>query len=69
MRTTVAGPLLLSLDLITHEATLMLGALDREQENIPDDDRREAKRRVVKLRAEAQELCDWISEAWVQKKN
>jgi NTP pyrophosphatase (non-canonical NTP hydrolase) len=69
MRATVTPPLLVSLDTITHEATSMLGVLDRERKNIPNDDRREATRRILKLRAEAQELCDWISEAWGQEKN
>ncbi len=58
---SATADLLASLDVIAHETSLMLNALDvadvRRQE-----DRREAKRRVLEIRAKAQELFDWLSE-------
>jgi hypothetical protein len=44
------------LETITAETTTMLSALD-DAETTPD--RREAKRRVLEMRAQAQELFDW----------
>ena len=69
MRPTITASLLSSLDVIAHETTSMLNALDRQRETIPEEDRREAKRRVLELRAKAQELFDWIGEAWGLPRN
>jgi hypothetical protein len=50
--------LIQSLDIITAETVTMLAAL-HEAQMTPD--RREAKRRVLQIRTDAQELFDWLS--------
>jgi hypothetical protein len=60
---TASAALLRSLDAISAETTAMLDVLDSPRGDVPDDSRREAKRRVLEIRARTQELFDWISEA------
>lgn len=60
---TATAQLLTSLDSIVHETTLMLSALDGTERQLSAPDRREAKRRVLEIRARAQELFEWLSEA------
>jgi hypothetical protein len=55
---TETAVLLQSLDVISAETVTMLTTLD-ESEGTPD--RREAKRRVLEIKAMAQELFDWLS--------
>ena len=69
MRLVVTAPLLVSLDAIAHETSTMLDALARHRHEIPDDDRREANRRVLELREKSQELFEWISETWGMPRN
>jgi hypothetical protein len=59
---TASAALLASLETIAHETTLMADALDTAT-GLPANERREAKRRVMEIRARAQELFEWISEA------
>lgn len=63
---TVTAALLASLDAIAHETTNMLHVLDRE--SLPEaSDQREAKRRVLEIRAQTQELFDWLSEVRLEE--
>jgi hypothetical protein len=55
---TATAALIVSLDVITAETTTMLTVLD---DATASPDRREAKRRVLEIRASAQELFDWLS--------
>jgi hypothetical protein len=59
--------LLASLDTISHEATLMLAALDAAGDEVRQEDRREAKRRVTVIREEAQAMLDWLSEVRLEE--
>lgn len=61
---TATAALLASLESITYETVQMLAVLDDEA---PSSDRREAKRRVLEIRAKAQELFDWLSEARLEE--
>lgn len=61
MPATPAAQLLQSLDLITAEIVTMLDVLDTAPRLSPDD-RREAKRRVMEMRARAQEVFEWVRE-------
>jgi hypothetical protein len=61
---TATAILLASLDVITAETTTMLSALD-DADLTPD--RREAKRRVLEIRARAQELFDWLAEVGLEE--
>jgi hypothetical protein len=63
---TASAALLSSLDVISHETTLMEIALD-DAEALPASERREAKRRVMEIRARAQELFEWISAARLEE--
>jgi hypothetical protein len=56
---TATAALLASLDVITAETTTMLTALD---DATASPDRREAKRRVLEIKALSQELFEWLSE-------
>jgi hypothetical protein len=60
-RMSATADLLASLDVISHETTLMLSAIDQAHAARPDD-RREVKRRALELRRQAQELFDFLSE-------
>jgi hypothetical protein len=60
MRSATAR-LLASLDSISAETVQILDAL--ESPGIDPADRREAKRRVLEIRARAHELIEWLSEA------
>ncbi|HYI08519.1 MAG TPA: hypothetical protein VEK57_05585 [Thermoanaerobaculia bacterium] len=63
MPATATSELLASLDTITFEAMEMLAVLD-DAEGLPSNsDRREAKRRILEIRARAQELFEWLTEA------
>lgn len=66
---TATASLLRPLDVISHETTLMLKTLDGEeaQRIASASDQREAKRRVLEIRARTQELFEWISEAWLEE--
>jgi hypothetical protein len=61
---TATASLLASLDVITSETTTMLAALDDASMTT---DRREAKRRVMEIRARAQELFDWVAEVGLEE--
>jgi hypothetical protein len=63
---TTSAALLASLETITHETVLMADALD-VAEGLPAGERREAKRRVMEIRARAQELFEWVSEARLEE--
>lgn len=56
---TPTAALLASLDTITYETTSML----RVAEDVQPQDRRELKRRIMVIRAQAQELFDWLAES------
>ena len=58
MPTTTAS-LIVSLEIIASEATKMLAALD--ELNPSSTHRREAKRRVLLIRSNEQELFDWVT--------
>lgn len=62
MSATVA--LLSSLEAITYETVQMLAVLEDEEQT---SDRREAKRRVLEIRAKAQELLDWLAEVRLEE--
>lgn len=55
MSTTPAAVILRSLDVIASEIVTILDVLDSAP-NLPPDDRREAKRRVMEMRGRAQEV-------------
>lgn len=55
---SATATLLKSLDVVVAETVTMLAVLD-EAKLTPD--RREAKRRVLEIRANAQELFDWLN--------
>ena len=63
---TASAALLASLDVISHETTIMEVTLD-DAEGLPPGERHEAKRRVMEIRARAQELFEWISEARLEE--
>ena len=64
----VTPVLLASLEVIVQETTVMLHALDEDGAVIAaDTDRREAKRRVVAIRSEAQESLEWLSDAHLEE--
>ncbi len=60
---TATAELLASLDVVAAETTRMLRVLD---DAAPTADRREARRRVLEIRARAQELFDWMSEVGLE---
>jgi hypothetical protein len=60
---TPTAALLASLDVISHETTRMLAVLDDVSAT---SDRREAKRRVLEIRANAHELIEWLSEVGIE---
>jgi repressor of nif and glnA expression len=57
---SATASLLASLDAIAHEMTSMLSVLDTGDGFLAHD-RREAKMRVLEIRARAQELFDWLA--------
>ena len=61
---TASADLLACLDRITHETTTALDVLESLP---PSSDRREAKRRVLVIRDEAQTLFEWISAARLEE--
>jgi hypothetical protein len=63
---SASAALLASLETIAHETTLMADILD-DAEGLPASERREAKRRVMDIRARAQELFEWVSEARLEE--
>ena len=63
---TTSAALLASLDLISHETTMMVIALDVAA-GLPESERREARRRVLEIRARTQELLEWVSEARIEE--
>jgi hypothetical protein len=63
---TTTARLLASLETITNEARAMLADLD-DASGLPSGDRREAKRRVLEIRARTQELFEWLSEARLEE--
>lgn len=63
---TATASLLRSLDAISHETTLMVGVLD-DVEGLPANERREARRKVLQMRAIAHELFDWLSAARLEE--
>jgi hypothetical protein len=64
MSNSLAPTLLRRLDVIAHETTEMLSVLEGKRLGVSEPDRREAKRRVLKIRTEAQELFEWINAEW-----
>jgi hypothetical protein len=62
---SATADLLASLDVITHEATIMLRAA--ESYEVSPADRRELKRRVLAIRGQAQEIFDWLSESRLEE--
>jgi hypothetical protein len=54
--------LLACLDAISSETAQMLNVLDESASAIAASELREAKRRVLEIRAKTQELFEWISE-------
>jgi hypothetical protein len=63
----ITGEMLRSLESITYETTQMLAVLDDARAGIASSDLREAKRRVLDLRAGAHELTEWLSEARLEE--
>ena len=63
---TVSAALLASLDVISHETTIMEAVLD-DATGLPASERREAKRRVLEIRGLAQELFTWLSEVRLEE--
>jgi hypothetical protein len=55
---TATATMLQSLDVISAETVTMLAELDTAKLT---PDRREAKRRVLEIKANAQELFDWLT--------
>ncbi|HJQ39699.1 MAG TPA: hypothetical protein VKB93_21350 [Thermoanaerobaculia bacterium] len=62
---TATAALLASLEVIAHETTRMLQALDSSK--ITADDSRAAKRLTLELRESAQGFIDWLSTARLEE--
>lgn len=69
VRPADVAELLAALDSVSHETTVAVNVLDQDEGTLEASDRREAKRRILEIRARAQELFDWLSAIRVGEKS